>query len=103
MVRHNTLLAQQRRRLVSMVTGRYGLPLALGLVAGLALNLATMPFLERGCQTQELEEGAHSPPLPGGGMGGADGEGYVGGQQDESYEPRLVTRDPDEVAQKVSS
>lgn len=71
--------------ILSFLSSRQGFPFVLGIIIGLMANLVTMPFFERACDV-------HS-----------NGNGLPSIQQDHihQYQPLIVTRNPDEIAQKV--
>lgn len=72
------------------LNGKHGFPIVLGIIVGLTVNLVTVPFFEQACTEGDptaealvtIDNGQQ--PLP-----------------DEDFEPRVVTRDPEEIAQKV--
>ena len=82
--------------LLRFYIGRKGFVSILGLICGLMINVITIPFYRRACDEgalMQMSEDAKSQYLPQ--LGGIE-------LHKDEYEPRIVTRDPDEVALRVS-
>ena len=77
---------------LAFLSGRSGFSILLGITFGLTLNFAIIPIFEQPC----VGSGISIAFLP------TFHAGSAANQKNDQYQPRIVTRNPEEIAQKVS-